>query len=162
MRRRTLLLGLLLFPGLGSAGAAAGDLSGVDGILVVKAERRLYLLRQEQIVRAYPVHLGPNPSGPKIFEMDGRTPEGLYVIDSRRRDSTYYRSLHISYPSADDRARAGKYGIPPGGNIRIHGTPRESGRFAGDWTDGCIAVSNRAMDEIWSAVPTGTPIEIRP
>jgi murein L,D-transpeptidase YafK len=113
-------------------------------------------------VRAYPVRLGPNPAGPKIFEMDGRTPEGIYAIDSRKRDSLYYRSLHISYPSPDDAARAAKYGIPPGGNIRIHGTPRESGRFLGDWTDGCIAVTNKAMGEIWEAVSLGTPIEIRP
>ena len=122
----------------------------------------MYLLRQGSIVREYPVRLGPNPAGPKIFELDGRTPEGVYVIDSRKRDSPYHRSLHISYPSPGDAARAAKYGIPPGENIRIHGTPRESGRFLGDWTDGCIAVTNKAMDEIWEAVSLGTSIEIRP
>jgi murein L,D-transpeptidase YafK len=147
---------------VGAGGAAAQDLAPVDRILVVKAERRLYLLADGNVLREYPVRLGPNPAGPKIFELDGRTPEGTYVIDSRKRDSLYYRSLHISYPSPDDRARAGKYGIPPGGNIRIHGTPRESGRFLGDWTDGCIAVSNAAMREIWDAVRVGTVIEIRP
>lgn len=165
MRRRLLILGLLLYPALGPADAAdanAPELSGVDRILVMKAERRLYLLERGNIVRLYPVRLGANPIGPKIFELDGRTPEGLYVIDSRKRDSRYYRSLHISYPSPDNKARAAKYGIPPGGNIRIHGTPRESGRFLGDWTDGCIAVSNKAVDEIWEAVRIGTPIEIRP
>jgi murein L,D-transpeptidase YafK len=133
-----------------------------DHIVVEKAERRLYLLARGQVIRSYPIRLGPNPVGPKIFELDGRTPEGHYVIDSRKRDSMYFRSLHISYPSPEDRARAAKYGIPPGGNIRIHGTPRESGRFLGDWTDGCIAVSNAAMREIWSAVDLDTPIEIRP
>ncbi len=133
-----------------------------DQIVVGKAERRLYLLEQGRVIRSYPIRLGPNPVGPKIFELDGRTPEGKYVIDSRKRDSMYFRSLHISYPSPEDRARAAKYGISPGGNIRIHGTPRESGRFLGDWTDGCIAVSNAAMLEIWNAVEIGTRIEIRP
>jgi murein L,D-transpeptidase YafK len=142
--------------------ADASNLSGVDRILVLKAERRMYLLRQGSIVREYPVRLGPNPAGPKIFELDGRTPEGVYIIDSRKRDSPYHRSLHISYPSPADAARAAKYGIPPGENIRIHGTPRESGRFLGDWTDGCIAVTNKAMDEIWEAISLGTSIEIRP
>jgi murein L,D-transpeptidase YafK len=160
-RRLAVALLLAAFFAVGG-GAAAQDLAAVDRILVVKAERRLYLLAEGTVLREYPVRLGPNPVGPKIFEMDGRTPEGIYVIDSRKRDSLYYRSLHISYPSPDDRARAGKYGIPAGGNIRIHGTPRESGRFLGDWTDGCIAVSNTAMREIWDAVRVGTVIEIRP
>src|SRR5689334_21760582 len=154
MRRRALLLGLLLSCAFKTAVTAAdsSQLSGIDRILVLKAQRRLYLLRQGSIVRGYPMRLGPNPASPKIFEMDGRTPEGVYVIDSRKRDSLYYRSLHISYPSPDDAARAAKYGIPPGGNIRIHGTPHQGGRFLGDWTDGCIAVTNKAMDEIWEAV----------
>jgi murein L,D-transpeptidase YafK len=165
MRRRRLLWSLLLLPTCWPGASAARDapeLSGIDGVLVLKAERRLYLLKQGSVIRVYPVRLGANPIGPKIFELDGRTPEGVYVIDARKRDSAYYRSLHISYPNADERARAAKYGIPPGGNIRIHGTPRESGRFLGDWTDGCIAVPNRAMAEIWNAVSVGTPIEIRP
>jgi murein L,D-transpeptidase YafK len=164
MRRRALLLGLVLLCAFKTTETAvdASEPSRVDRILVLKAERRLYLLRQGSLVREYPVRLGPNPAGPKIFEMDGRTPEGVYIIDSRKSDSQYHRSLHISYPSPDDVARAAKYGIPAGGNIRIHGTPHESGRFVGDWTDGCIAVTNEAMDEIWEAVSLGTPIEIRP
>ena len=160
MRRRVLLLGLLLSCAFKAANAS--ELSGVDRILVLKAERRLYLMRDGNILRVYPVRLGPNPVGPKIFEMDGRTPEGVYLIDSRKRDSLYRRSLHISYPRPDESARAAKHGISAGGNIRIHGTPHESGRFLGDWTDGCIAVTNKAIDEIWEAVSVGTPIEIRP
>lgn len=162
--RRSLLGGLLLVALQRPIANATsdGDVSAVDRILVLKSERRLHLLSQGTVVRSYPIRLGPNPVGPKIFELDGRTPEGEYVVDQRKPDSAYFRSLHISYPSAEDKARAAKYGIPPGGNIRIHGTPRERGRYLGDWTDGCIAVSNAAMREIWDAVRIGTPIEIRP
>jgi len=160
--RRRLLCGLLLFCFCPSLADAEKGRTAVDTVLVIKSERKLHLLSQGNIVRTFPVRLGANPVGPKIFELDGRTPEGVYVIDSRKRDSTFYRSLHISYPSVDDRARAAKYGISPGGNIRIHGTPHESGRYLGDWTDGCIAVPNDAMREIWDAVRIGTPIEIRP
>jgi murein L,D-transpeptidase YafK len=161
--RRSLLCGLLLAAaGTKAASADAAGVPVVDRVLVIKSERRLFLLWRGEVVRVYPVRLGANPVGPKIFALDGRTPEGVYVIDSRKSDSQYFRSLHISYPSTDDRARAAKYGISAGGNIRIHGTPRESGRFLGDWTDGCIAVSNAAMREIWDAVSIGTPIEIRP
>lgn len=164
--RRSLLGGLLLFAPCRAL--QARDRADVperieaDRILVLKSERILHLLMRGAAVRSYPVRLGPNPAGPKIFALDGRTPEGEYVIDSRKRDSIYYRSLHISYPSPENVARAAKYGIPPGGNIRIHGTPGENGRYSGDWTDGCIAVSNAAMREIWNAVRIGTPIEIRP
>jgi murein L,D-transpeptidase YafK len=164
--RRSLVAGLLLAPCVRRAHArerADGQQRiEADRILVIKSARQLHLLLRGSIVRSYPIRLGPNPVGPKIFELDGRTPEGEYVIDSRMRNSRYYRSLHISYPNAEDRARAAKYGISPGGNIRIHGTPQESGRYLGDWTDGCIAVSNEAMREIWDAVRIGTPIEIRP
>lgn len=161
--RRSLLCGLLLSC-LGRQAAAAGirDDGEADRILVIKSERQLHLLSQGKIVRSFPIRLGANPVGPKIFEFDGRTPEGIYVIDSRKRDSMFYRSLLISYPSADDEARAARHGISAGGNIRIHGTPQESGRYLGDWTDGCIAVSNAAMQEIWEMVRVGTIIEIRP
>jgi murein L,D-transpeptidase YafK len=165
--RRRLIIGLLsgwiLCPAAMNI-AAAGQRASIkaDLILVMKAERRLYLLAKGEVIRTYPIRLGPNPVGPKIFELDGRTPEGRYVIDGRKQDSAYYRSLHISYPSAENRARAEQYGISPGGNIRIHGTPGGSGLPIGDWTDGCIAVSNTAMREIWNHVDVGTPIEIKP
>ena len=98
---------------------------------------------------------------------DGRTPEGSYRLDWRNPDSRYHRSIHISYPAPEDRARARRLGVSPGGDIMIHGLPNGRGwigaAHAGyDWTDGCIAVTNAEMDEIWALVDNGTPIEIRP
>jgi murein L,D-transpeptidase YafK len=133
-----------------------------DRIVVVKSDRRLDLLRDGQVIRSYPVRLGRNPVGPKIFQLDGRTPEGIYTIDSRSRASAFHLALHISYPQAENVARAAKYNLPAGGAIFIHGTPGTGKRFERDWTDGCIAVSNRAIEEIWTLVDDGTPVEIRP
>ena len=105
-----------------------------------------------------------HPSGHKHFEGDERTPEGRYLIDYRNPRSAYHLSLHISYPGADDRAYAAAHGRSPGGEIFIHGQPNAltEGREPGDWTDGCIAVSNAEIEELWREVPDGTPIEIRP
>lgn len=133
-----------------------------DRILVLKSERRLDLLRFGQVLRSYPIRLGPNPVGPKIFQLDGRTPEGEYSIDWRSRDTPFHRELHISYPRPENIARAEQYNLPAGGGIFIHGTPGKGKRFERDWTDGCIAVSSRAIEEIWDFVDDGTPIEIRP
>jgi len=158
--RRALLSGagaLLVLP----RGAFAAGLKA-DYIVVTKAARRLDLLSHGEIVASYPIRLGVNPVGPKIFELDGRTPEGIYTIDRRSRNTPYHRALHISYPQAENRARAAQYRLPPGGAIFIHGTPGRGRRFERDWTDGCIAVSNRAIEDIWNAVADGTPIEIRP
>ena len=138
------------------------ELLKVDGVLVLKAERKLQLLRDGEVLRSYPIRLGPNPAGPKIFEFDGRTPEGSYVIDRRNYSRHFHRALHISYPNPENEARARRYDTSPGGEILIHGTPGEGGAYLDDWTDGCIAVSNRAIEEIWAAVDDGTPIEIRP
>lgn len=160
-RRFAAWLSLGWFFATGAAAEVIGPIKA-DRIVIVKAERRLYLMLRQKVIRTYPIRLGPNPVGPKIFERDGRTPEGQYVIDERKPDSEYFRSLRISYPNAENLARAAKHGTPAGDNIRIHGTPRESGHFLGDWTDGCIAVSNEAMQEIWDAVDLGTPVEIRP
>lgn len=147
--------------------ARADPLHGVkaDRIVVKKAERRLYLLRDDGVIASYPVALGPNPVGPKVFEGDGRTPEGAYVIESRNAGSSFYRALKISYPSAEDRQLARRYRIPAGGLIMIHGqpnTPRRGHNPDRDWTEGCIAVRNHEMDEIWRAVDVGTPVEIHP
>lgn len=138
-----------------------------DKIVVLKGARRLLLLRQGAVVRAYRVALGRNPNGAKVREGDGRTPEGRYVLDWRNPRSRFYRSIHISYPNPADRARARRLGVAPGGDIMIHGFPRrleapgaQHGRW--DWTNGCIAVTNAEMDEIWHAVADGTPIEILP
>lgn len=138
-----------------------------DGIVVRKAERVLLMMRGGQVVKSYPVSLGGQPVGAKQVEGDGRTPEGRYAIDWRNDASRFHLSLHISYPDAADRARAAAAGASPGGDIMIHGRPNWLSwlgpLFAGrDWTDGCIAVGNVDMEELWRAVPVGTPIEIRP
>jgi murein L,D-transpeptidase YafK len=139
----------------------------VTRILVDKSERRLDLLADGVPIRTYKVALGRSPEGPKVQEGDNRTPEGIYVIDSRSDRSVFHRALHISYPNEEDRARAARLGVAPGGNILIHGMRNGMGwighlHLAFDWTRGCIAVTNAEIDEIWKLVPDGTPIEIRP
>ena len=138
-----------------------------DEILVLKSDRKLVLLSGGDPVKTYRISLGGEPSGHKLEEGDQRTPEGDYVIDWRNEDSRYYRSLHISYPNAADEAQAVARNVSPGGAIMIHGSPNGLGLFSWalapfDWTDGCIAVSNHEMAEIWAAVPDGTPIRIKP
>jgi len=138
-----------------------------DKVLIVKSERKLYLLRHGKPFRAYHIALGKVPVGPKTREHDRKTPEGNYTLDYKNTKSSYYRAIHVSYPSAADKARAKKLGVRPGGAIMIHGQPNWFGWLAPirqrfDWTAGCIAVSNGDMDEIWQAVKPGTPIEIRP
>jgi murein L,D-transpeptidase YafK len=136
-----------------------------DRILVLKSERKLLLLRGENPLATFPVALGARPVGPKRRRGDARTPEGRYRIDGFNSHSRFYRALHISYPNAEDLRRARAAGLPLGGNIEIHGLPDGFGRydpvaFYKDWTDGCIAVSNRAIDEIWASVGIGTPVDI--
>ena len=137
----------------------------VDFVLVEKAQRRLTLYGQGRLLKSYGgLQYGDDPVGHKRFEGDERTPEGRYVLDYPKPRSTNHLSLHISYPNARDRAFAARYGRSPGGLIFIHGQPNAlgDGRVAGDWTDGCIALSNAQIEEIWDLVPDGTPIEIRP
>ena len=131
-------------------------------IFVDKSERTLQLIRDGKAFRTYPVALGDNPRGHKLFEGDERTPEGIYLIDGRNRHSTYHLSLSISYPNIRDVRRARAKGLDPGGQIMIHGSPMDLSKRHRDWTDGCIAVSNTAMEEIWRLVDTGTLIEISP
>jgi len=134
-----------------------------DRIVVKKGERRLYLMRDDRVLRSYRVSLGYTPVGHKRMKGDGRTPEGRYFIDRRNAGSHYYKALGISYPNSTDRLAAMRKGYDPGGAIMIHGQP--SGRRTvrrGDWTFGCIAVSNMAIDEIWERTRLGTPIEIVP
>lgn len=139
----------------------------VDKVLVLKKERTLELLDHGKVLKKYKVALGGAPVGPKTRQGDHKTPEGTYVVDRRNAHSQYYRALHISYPNADDRAQARKSGLPPGGDIMIHGLPNGM-RWIGDahrkrdWTDGCIAVTDKEIDEIWQLVPNGTTVEIRP
>lgn len=138
----------------------------VDYLLVDKSDRTLTLYGQRQVLRTYQgLQFGAAPTGHKQFEGDERTPEGRYVIDYRNPRSSYHLSLHISYPDADDRAFARQHGRSPGGLIFIHGQPNgypEGQRVPGDWTDGCIALANHEIAELWTVVPDGTPIEIRP
>ena len=138
-----------------------------DSVLVVKSERRLYLLKAGQILKAIDVSLGLVPTGAKRREGDFRTPEGRYVLEGRKVDSDYFLSIHVSYPNEADRQRARSQGVDPGGQIMIHGLPNapryEPAHYQGaDWTDGCIAVSNADMVDIWLRTPAGIPIEIRP
>ncbi len=155
-------------------GAASADtdiasltLLKADRVVVLKGERKLLLMRGEQVLRVYRVALGRYATGHKIKAGDERTPEGDYVLDSRLKDSQFYRALHISYPNWYDRNRAEFLGVPPGGAIMIHGQPNDVPKgYVGhpniDWTNGCIAVTNRERDEIWAMVADGTEISIYP
>jgi murein L,D-transpeptidase YafK len=138
--------------------------AAADEVLVLKSQRKLYLMQGGKILKRYKVSLGGHPVGPKTREGDRKTPEGKYILDWHNTESQFYKSIHISYPNENDLARAEKLGVPPGGDLFIHGQPNDftgPGKQAGDWTDGCIAVSNEEMDEIWRAVADGTPIEIK-
>jgi murein L,D-transpeptidase YafK len=138
----------------------------VSKVVVVKSERKLKLLDGESVIREFEISLGRQPKGAKLRSGDGRTPEGEYVLDWRNPNSQFYRSIHVSYPNDIDRSVARSMGVAPGGMIMIHGQPLNNpyryAKLKGDWTEGCIAVSNAAMDEIWESVEDGTPIEIRP
>lgn len=146
------------------------EIIGVDKVVVYKAKRELQLCEGDSVLRRYKIALGKNVTGHKQHEGDSRTPEGKYVLDWRNENSKYYLSIHISYPNLEDEKRAQALGVSPGGDIFIHGYPNGISAalwsrywFLGkDWTDGCIAVSNEAMDEIWASVRNGTPIEIYP
>ena len=136
-------------------------------MLVLKAPRRLLLLQGDRVLRDYEIALGRNPAGPKRHQGDARTPEGRYRIDSRVADSRFHRALHISYPNDVDRARAAARGIEPGGDVMIHGLPNGQGQVGPahrnyDWTNGCVAVTDQEIEEIWSAVPVGTVVRIKP
>ncbi|AGA91842.1 hypothetical protein Thimo_3162 [Thioflavicoccus mobilis 8321] len=143
------------------------SLPEADAVLVEKGRRRLHLLRDGAVYRSYRISLGGRARGHKEFEGDLRTPEGRYLLDWRNPNSCCYKSLHVSYPGPDDRQRAAERGLDPGGQIMVHGQLNGWGwlgwlNVRRDWTHGCIAVRNVPMEEIWQAVPDGTPIEIRP
>jgi len=143
------------------------DAAQADLVEVFKSRRRLEITRGGKLLRTYRVALGFAPTGHKEREGDGRTPEGRYTIDARNPRSAFHLSLRVSYPDADDRARAAASGLSPGGDIFIHGQPNGVKRFFNghprrDWTVGCVAVSDREMREIWSLVPTGAVIVIHP
>lgn len=145
----------------------AEELPAPDLVLVKKQERRLELIKDEKIIKAYEISLGQNPVGHKTQQGDSRTPEGTYILDWRNPNSKFFLSLHVSYPNDLDKKRAESLGVNPGGAIMIHGRPNLISWLdflynKKDWTDGCIAVTNVAMMEIWNAVKDGTPINIIP
>ncbi len=149
------------------APARAQDTPLIDRVVVLKGQRVLELLHQDQVVKSYSVDLGLDPVGPKRRQGDNRTPEGIYLIDQHQAESRFHLALHISYPSAADTARAQARQVDPGGAVFIHGFPTgfewaDPRSLRLDWTAGCIAVSNRAIEEIWRLVADGTVIEIRP
>jgi murein L,D-transpeptidase YafK len=136
-----------------------------DRVVVRKSTRTLELYRGDELLRTYSIALGRNPLGHKQQEGDSKTPEGNYILDYRNPRSSYHKALHVSYPSAADTAAAQSRGVSPGGLIMVHGVRNGLG-FVGrlhrlfDWTDGCIALTDREIDEIWRTVPDGTPIRI--
>ena len=139
----------------------------IDKVLVVKSDRRLHLVSQGTTLKSYPISLGKQPNGHKLHEGDSRTPEGFYWIDWRKISDKFNLAMHISYPNIRDAARARREGVPAGGAIMLHGTPLDAEYpewyFHGlDWTEGCIALKNADMREVWELVGDGTLIEIRP
>jgi murein L,D-transpeptidase YafK len=147
--------------------AAKDRAAKADQVIVTKSARTLTLFAQGKVLRTYKVALGGAPIGAKEQEGDHKTPEGHYLLDRRNPKSRFYKSIHVSYPNDQDKKRASERGASPGGDIMVHGLPNGFGWLGAthrnmDWTDGCIAVTNAEMDEIWELVADGTPIEIRP
>lgn len=165
MRFFTVVL-LCALPFLTYANTINSGTPQVDKVLVVKSERTLHLMRRGEVIKSYRVSLGKK-SGTKEYEGDQRTPEGLYWINWRKPSNNYNLSMHISYPNANDLKRSEELGLPPGGMIMLHGTPTDEEYpewFFNtlDWTEGCIALTNNDMQEVWTTVKDGTLIEIRP
>jgi murein L,D-transpeptidase YafK len=139
----------------------------IEKILVLKSSHQLQLINDGKPLKTYRISLGKSPRGPKLMEGDRRTPEGFYWVDWRKVSDKFNLAMHISYPNISDSARARREGVAPGGMIMIHGTPDtedtpEDLFHTLDWTDGCIAMRNMDMREVWNLVPDGTMIEIRP
>jgi murein L,D-transpeptidase YafK len=163
--RRAAILAVLLLCAGRSAAQVGLAMPQADFVLVDKSDRVLTLFAGGKPYRNYlGLQLGDAPEGHKQFEGDERTPEGRYTIDYRNSESAYHLSLHISYPNGADRAHAEARGRSAGGAIFIHGQPNwlPVGRLPGDWTDGCMALANAEIEELWRLVPDGTPIEIVP
>jgi murein L,D-transpeptidase YafK len=137
----------------------------IDRIVIEKAARRMQLFRDGKPVRTYQIALGFTPEGDKLRQGDGKTPEGAFTIDRRNAESAFHLSVGLDYPQPEDRDRAAKVGYSPGGDIFIHGQPNalpDGPAIKGDWTAGCIAVTNAEIREIWAVTPIGTKVEIRP
>ena len=139
----------------------------IDIIVVKKSERVLYAIKDDKVIKKYNIALGKNPNGHKKVEGDKKTPEGYYFIDGKNAKSKFFLSLHISYPNFHDKQIALKNKVNPGEHIAIHGLPPlnllAQYLFDGaDWTDGCIALNNSDMKELWDLTEEGTQILIRP
>ncbi len=159
--KNTLFWLVLLFP------AICLGMEKADFVVVKKSESRLYLMTEGRVIKKYPVSFGSNPRGHKCKKGDKRTPEGFYLLDYKKEDSAFYKAIHISYPNEADMRQARQRGVDPGGMIMIHGQPKDHVQLSIDshkynWTDGCIALSNKDMDVVWQAVEDGTPIRILP
>jgi murein L,D-transpeptidase YafK len=162
---RILVGGLLLV--VLSLAIASGLNDTADKVVINKSKRELLLFKGGTVIRTYRVALGRNPIGPKLRQGDGKTPEGSYAIVGRNPSSAYHKSLQISYPGSADRERARRQHAAPGGDIMIHGLPNGQGWIGAahrlyDWTEGCIAVTNDEIEEIWRLVADGTPVQINP
>ncbi|MCZ6536656.1 MAG: L,D-transpeptidase family protein [Gammaproteobacteria bacterium] len=163
---RLILPLLLLFSVASTASAAESDWMA-DKVLVLKAQRKLFLIKDDRILKAIDIRLGLVPEGEKEAEGDFRTPEGSYLLDRRNLNSDYFLAIRISYPNSLDLSAARGTGLSPGGNVMIHGRPNEMQHereyySTWDWTDGCISVANTDMVDIWMMTGVDTPIEILP
>lgn len=162
------ILALTLLVVIAACAAPKSKFRGYDGppvtqIVVNKGDRAMYLLSGRKMLKTYDIGLGSQPSGHKLFEGDGRTPEGMYFISHQNPNSQYHLSLGISYPDPEDKARAMMLGQQPGGDIMIHGRgPFGAKQTARDWTAGCIAVDDEEIEEIFAMVRPGVPIVIYP
>ena len=162
-RRNLFALGLIAITSV----SLASDFPAAEKIIVEKEKRKLHLLKDDEIFRTFEIALGIDPVGDKEAEGDFKTPEGVYTLDTRNPNSDYFLSIHISYPNTKDLRKARAKGVSPGGQIMIHGQPNVPTYSAAyyrkqDWTNGCIAVSNSDMIDIWLMTPNDIPIEIRP
>lgn len=147
--------------------AHGSDFPLADKVLIEKEKRKLHLMKDGQPFRTFDIALGVAPIGDKNQEGDFKTPEGSYMLDARNPDSDYFLSIHISYPNGSDRDEARTRGVAPGGQIMIHGQPNTPTYSAGyyqreDWTNGCIALSNSDMIDIWLMTPNSVAVEILP
>jgi murein L,D-transpeptidase YafK len=160
------MLALLCFSACGKSRSLDEGIRA-DKIVIVKSTRTLNLMSGDRVIRTYRVALGRNPAGPKARQGDHKTPEGLYVVDAKENPSRFHLALHISYPNQLDRERAHEDNVNPGGDVEIHGIENGLGWIGRlhrhvDWTDGCIAVTDSEIDEIWKVTAVGTKVEIRP
>jgi murein L,D-transpeptidase YafK len=149
------------------AAALPADPAPADRIVIVKSTRTMTLMRDGKVVKTYKVALGARPVGAKDRQGDHKTPEGKYFVDAKKNPSLFFLALHLSYPNAADKEKARRLGVSPGGDVEIHGLGKTYGWVGSahrlhDWTDGCIAVTNEEIEEIFRLVAVGTPVEIRP